>query len=189
MSIKKANSETPVRLWTDAHGRPIECIHRYGRTVVGFSHPNKRGVDRMTFVQRLTVGTKLVLVPEPENPVDRNAILVYIEGDLENDIGYLHSSAAKYIARMMECGATFSAEVYYIHHGAQNYPEVCVYIYHLTPMTRTRRPIRKDAPAYKPELPSAKREHNLPVSVPTFGQRIDEQKGEGLWDRLRNLFR
>ncbi len=98
-----------------------------------------------------------MLVPEPDNPVDRNAILVYAADDLENDIGHLHSSAAKYIARMTECGATFSAEVYYIHHGYKNYPEVCIFIYQLTPMIRKRRPIRKDAPLYKPEPSSARR--------------------------------
>src|ERR1039458_8036080 len=98
--------------WTDAHGKPIECIHRYSRNIVGLSHPNKHGVDRLPLVKRLTVGTKLVLIQEPDNPLDRNAILIYAADDLENDLGYLESSAAKYIARMMECGATFSAEVY-----------------------------------------------------------------------------
>ena len=157
------------------------------RTVVGFSHPNKRGVDRMNLVQKLKVGTKLVLVPDPDNPVDRNAILVYAADDVENDIGYLHSSAAKYIARMMECGATFSAEVYYIHHGYKNYPEVCIFIYQLTPMTQKRRPIRKDAPLYKPELSSARREHVTVEDRPIF-ESIESHPGNaGLWTRIKRL--
>ncbi len=76
-----------MKTWTDAHGNPIQCIHRYSRTVVGVSHSNKRGVDRMNLVQKLKVGTKLVLVPDPDNPTDRNAILVYAADDVENYIG------------------------------------------------------------------------------------------------------
>ena len=176
-----------LKTWTDAHGNPIQCIHRYSRTVVGFSHPNKGGVDRMNLVQRLKVGTKLVLVPEPDNPVDRNAILVYAADDLENDIGHLHSSAAKYIARMMECGATFSAEVYYIHHGYKNYPEVCIFIYQLTPMTQKRRPVRKDATLYKPEPAAARREHVAVEDRPAF-ESIESPPGNaGLWTRIKRL--
>ena len=176
-----------LKTWTDARGNPIQCIHRYSRTVVGFSHPNKRGIGRMNLVQKLEIGPKLVLVPEPDNPVDRNAILVYAADDLENDIGHLHSSAAKYIARMMECGATFSAEVCYIHHGYKNYPEVCVFIYKLTPMTQKRRPIRKDAPLYKPEPSSARREHVAVEERPIFASIESHPRNTGLWTRIRRL--
>jgi HIRAN domain len=90
--------------WTGAHGNPIECIHKYGCQIVGLSHANKRGRDRMLFIKHLTKGTKLVLAPEPNNPLDGNAILVYLQGDFENDIGYQHSSGAKRIsAAVIRC--------------------------------------------------------------------------------------
>jgi hypothetical protein len=154
---------------------------------VGFSHPNKRDIGRMNLVKKLKLGTKLVLVPEPDNPVDRNAILVYAADDLENDIGHLHSSAAKYIARMMECGATFAAEVYYIHHGHKNYPEVCIFIYQLTPMTQKRRPVRKDATLYKPEPSSARREHVTVEERPIFESIEPHPRNAGVWTRIKRL--
>lgn len=177
--------------WTDALGKPVECIHRFSCQVVGLSHTNKCGRDRMGFVNHLTRGTKLVLVPEPDNPYDRNAILVYVEGDRENDLGYLHSSSAKKFCRMMECGATFSAEVYYIYRKPRtNYPEVCIYLYQLTPMTTNRRPIRKSAPEYRvsrtrlPEESSTVASRS--VGVPTFQAVQAEQVG--FWTKIKRFF-
>lgn len=174
--------------WTDALGSPIECIHRFSSQVVGFSHPNKRGRDRLTLVNNLSRGMKLVLVPEPDNPYDRNAILVYIEGDLENDLGYLYSSTAKKICRMIECGAAFSAEVYYIHHKPRsNYPEVCIYLYQLTPLTTNRRPIRKDAPEYIGDRSKSPKENPAaPSSIPAF--RTFETEQVGVWTRIKRFF-
>lgn len=174
--------------WTDALGNPIDCVHRFGSQVVGFSHPNKHGRDRMAFVNHLTRGTKLVLVPEPNNPYDRNAILIYIQGDLENDIGYLFSPTAKKICRMIECGATFSAEVYYIYRKpGSNYPEVCIYLYQLTPLTTNRRPIRKGAPEYNGSRQrSPKEAPRGPNNVPTFhGFQAEELS---LWSRIKRFF-
>jgi hypothetical protein len=145
----------------------------------------------MGFVNHLTRGTKLVLVPEPDNQYDRNAILVYVEGDLENDLGYLHSSSAKKFCRMMECGATFSAEVYYIYRKPRtNYPEVCIYLYQLTPMTTTRRPIRKGAPEYRVSRTRLPEESSTvvsgSVSVPTFQAVRAEQ--DGFWAKIKRFF-
>ena len=174
--------------WTDALGASIDCIHRFSSQVVGLSHPNKYGRDRMALVNNLSRGTKLVLVPEPDNPCDRNAILVYIEGDLENDLGYLYSSAAKKICRMIECGSTFSAEVYYIYRKPRsNYPEVCVYLYQLTPMTSNRRPIRKGAPEYNGDRrKSPKETPAAPNNIPTY--RTCETEPVGFWTRIKRFF-
>jgi hypothetical protein len=184
--VLPSNVRSQSKTWTDAQGNPIQCIQRYSRTVVGFSHPNRNGVDRINLVQKLKVGSKLVLVPDPDNPVDRNAILVYEGEDLENDVGYLHSSAAKYIARMMECGATFSAEVYYIRHGFKKYPEVCIFIYHLTPATQKRRPVRNGAPLYKPKRLSVQRGHSV-GSQPILESFALYPENTGLWTRIKRL--
>lgn len=176
-----------VHRWTDALGRPIDCIHRFSSQVVGLSHSNKYGRDRMAFLNHLTRGTKLLLVPEPDNPYDRNAVLVYMEGDVENDLGYLYSSAAKKICRMIECGATFSAEVYYVYRKPRsNYPEVCIiYLYQLTPMTTNRRPIRKGASEYNGVGRRSPREAPLAPNVPTFPTVRSEPVS--LWARIRRF--
>jgi hypothetical protein len=116
----------------------------------------------MALVETLKIGTELTLVPEPRNPMDRNAILIYVSGDLENDIGYLDHSRAKNVARMMECGATFSAEVYWIDRTRRDFPKFYIYIYHLTPMTRSRRPVRKGVSAYNPALRVSKKDPEIP---------------------------
>jgi hypothetical protein len=174
--------------WTDAYGKPIECIHRYGCEIVGLSHSNKRGRDRMEFIKHLTIGTKVVLFPEPNNRVDRNAILVYLQGDFENDIGYLYSSGAKRICRMMECGATFSAQVYWINSNPRRqYPEVFLYIYQLTPTTLTRRPTRKGAPEYRRTPRTAltnKRRETVELALSEHNQ----QEQVGIWTRIKRLF-
>lgn len=181
----------PQHQWTDALGKPVDCIHRFSCQVVGLSHTNKYGRDRMGFVNHLTRGTKLVLVPEPNNPYDRNAILVYVEGDLENDLGYLHSSSAKKFCRMMECGARFSAEVYYIYRKPRtNYPEVCIYLYQLAPMTTNRRPIRKGAPEYGVSRTRLPEERSMAasgsVSVPS--SQVVQAEQAGVWTKIKRFF-
>ena len=38
--------------WTDAHGQPIKCIHCFHRILVGLTHKNKRGNDRIALALR-----------------------------------------------------------------------------------------------------------------------------------------
>jgi hypothetical protein len=135
--------------WTDALGRPKECIHRYTCSLVGLTHPNKNGTDRVGLARGLQIGTRLALVPEPDNAFDRNAVLIFRFDDLENDLGYIHAMQAKRICRMIECGATFDAEVYWIDKQRPEFPDVYMWLYQLTLMTRSRRPTRYDAPTYR----------------------------------------
>jgi hypothetical protein len=142
----------------------------------------------MAFVNHLTRGTKLVLMPEPDNPYDRNAILIYIQGDLENDIGYLYSSAAKKISRMIECGATFSAEVYYIYRKPRSdYPEICIYLYQLTPMTTKHRPIRKGAPEYSGQRRKVPKE-TLPAPSRAPSLQTFQAEPARFWTKIKRFF-
>jgi hypothetical protein len=50
-------------------------------------------------------------MPEPHNPADKNAILVYREGDCLNDLGYIQRSDAKTIAPLMRRGLPLFARV------------------------------------------------------------------------------
>jgi hypothetical protein len=92
---------------------------------------------------------------------------------------------------MMECGAKFSAEVYYIYRKPRtNYPEVCIYLYQLTPMTTNRRPSRKGAPEYRvsrTRLPDeSSTVASCSVSVPTF-QAVQAEQG-GFWTKVKRFF-
>ena len=117
--------------------------------IVGIMHPAKDGGSRMDRALGLVSHDKLILVPEPDNALDRNAILVYKASDPEHEIGHMASSAAKRICRMIECGATFSAEVFWIDIGKNGWASVHCSIEQLTPMTRTKRPTRYGAPVYR----------------------------------------
>lgn len=85
--------------FTDAFGQPISCVHRFGAQLVGISLADKHGTPRMELVNTLKEGTRLVLVPEPNNPVDRNAILIYGADNLASDLGYMDSGSASVFAK------------------------------------------------------------------------------------------
>jgi HIRAN domain len=135
--------------WTDAQGRPVTCIHRFHRILVGLTHKNKAGEDRIALARRLSIGTPLLMVQETNNPVDRNAILIYRADDPSNDLGYLDATGAKQFAKMMERGATFAAEVYWVNNDSPSLPQVYIYVYQLTEPLLKKRPTRKNAPEYK----------------------------------------
>jgi hypothetical protein len=150
--------------WTDAHGQPKACIHRYTCSLVGLTHSNKNGTDRLGLARGLQIGTPLTLLPEPDNKYDRNAVLICRRDDLNNDLGYIHATQAKRICRMIECGATFDAEVYWIDKRKPELPDVFMFIYQLTPMTSARRPVRYNAPTYRKTTISKRRKTSRKTS-------------------------
>ena len=139
----------PPTQWTDALSKPKQCIHRYSRSLVGLTHPNKQGNERIPLVRKLGIGSKLLLVPDPDNPVDRNAILIYRADDTENDLGYLDAGGAKLLCPLMERGATFEAEVYWINNDSPSLPGIHIFIYQMTEPVRARRPVRRRATSYR----------------------------------------
>ena len=44
--------------------------------VAGVTHSNKDGVSRQSIIERCVPGEELRLVPEPDNPVDKKAVMV-----------------------------------------------------------------------------------------------------------------
>ena len=120
--------------------------------LVGLTHPNKAGGNRISDARSLEMGTRLVLVPEADNAHDRNAILIYREGDLRNDIGYLDYVGARQICKLMERGATFSAEVNWINNDNPDLPKVYLCVSQLTEPIRRARPMRRNAPKYPPRF-------------------------------------
>ena len=182
---------TEEALYTDAFGNPVVCIKKFNRLLAGYSHPNKRGVDRLPLIRRLTKGTKLVLVPEPDNAYDRNAILVYRANDLDNDVGYLDSTGAKMICPLIERGATFSAEVLYVWFEKPNVPVVGILIFQSTPTLRKARPVHIGAPVYKHEtyrqqLPDRALRNELTEASQNTIQ-LQEVRSEGFLSYLKHL--
>ena len=177
---------------TDAFGKPIQCVRRFDRHLAGFSHPNKWGLDRRALIKKLGKGSKLVLVPEPDNAYDRNAILLYSADDLENDIGYLDSTGANQVCALLERGATFSAEVFYVWYERPDVPTVRIFIYQLTTAFLKHRPIRKGAPVYgvaHREVIGAREtaamQNQRAVGAPEI--RFEQIEPEGVWSRLKRL--
>jgi hypothetical protein len=142
--------------WFDRDGKPKTCIQRHTRQLVGLTHVNQLGNDRVALARKLSTGTSLVLVPNPSNPLDRNAILIYRSDDLDDDLGYLDAIGAKQLCKLIERGATFSAEVYWIDNDNSDLPKVYIFICQITEPVHRRRPRRLNAPDYKqPKIQSA----------------------------------
>jgi hypothetical protein len=99
----------------------------------------------------LVIGNQLVLVPDPNNPADRNAILIYRDDNRVDDLGYLDANAAKRVCPLMERGATFSAEVYWINNDNPDLPKIYLYVFKLTEPASDRRPTRRNAVRYRPQ--------------------------------------
>ena len=120
---------------TDALGRLMQYVYRHPSHLAGISHPNKNGRDRVRLASHLRVGTQLTLKLDPDNPADQDAVLVYRADDPTQDLGYLYSYTARYVARKMRCGASFSAEVSSIDDDAR-YPVYHLSVYQLTKTIR-----------------------------------------------------
>lgn len=162
--------------FTDALGNPKPCIRRFQRQLVGLTHPNKRGEDRIALARKLVRGTQLLLVPEPDNPLDRNAILIYSADDPLSDIGYLDAVGARLFCRKMECGGKFSAEVCWIENSNPRLPKVYIYVFQLTEPVRNRRPARKNAPNYKAvtQREYVPNEQSRPIQRPEPIQHLEQ---------------
>jgi hypothetical protein len=192
-----SDKQTLFRERSDVFGKPIQCVTWFDRYLAGFTHPNKKGLNRLELIKKLERGSKIVLVPEPDNTYDRNAILLYSSDDLENDIGYLDSIGAKQICGLVERGATFSAEVFDVWYRKPNSPYVRIMIYQLSPALQNHRPIRKGAPVYRPqssmqvEKPAMVQPRSERVEMHRFDEPVAVQlaqvEPEGIWSSLKRL--
>jgi len=88
---------------------------KYQGTIKGLSHNR----NRLELWRKVKVGDKCELVlepenPEPENPMDRNAILIQWRG---RTLGHLNASKAKLISPYIEGGALFAVTIVYSQPG------------------------------------------------------------------------
>lgn len=75
--------------------------------VVGAKYPNKRGVSRAFELALIRPGEPVKLLPEPKNKVDRRAIMVLSERDVQ--IGYVTAERAPWIGRKLSQGVEIKA--------------------------------------------------------------------------------
>ena len=166
---------------TDSLGRPIVYVYRHPSHIAGLSHRNRFGRNRGKIARKLKVGSQLILKADPDNPADQDAILVYPADDLVNDIGYLYSFTARYVARKMRGGATFSAEVREIDLSDSEYPKYRVYVYQHTHI-KSREPQRMVSEYYRPPqhyegIPA----HHAPRTVEQEPSKFERRSW---WQRL-----
>lgn len=171
--------------WTDVFGNPVQCIRRDQRQLVGISHQNKLGQSRMDLIRTLECGTSLTLVPEPNNKFDRNAILVHRTDMPNSDLGYMDATGAKKFCKLMERGATFSAQVSWIN-SRTSYPEIYFYIFQLSEPTIPKRPVSRNAIEYKGNAASKRRATN-PLVERTLAESdnaVEITTTTGIWRRI-----
>jgi len=89
---------------------PTTRVVRSWRTrVVGVTKENTDGTPRQRVIRDCREGERLLLLREPRNPYDSNAIKVCrLSGD---QIGYISSDVAERMADEMDAGKRFSARI------------------------------------------------------------------------------
>jgi hypothetical protein len=122
--------EEPDKKWTRKGRRRV--YGSFFHKVVGESFDNPNGVSRQSILATAQVGTAVYFIPEPSNPVDREAVGIYLgTGDGGAvQIGYLPSSSklkpyvatgaiAAWLARVRRRDEMYGAVVY----AAVKWPE------------------------------------------------------------------
>ena len=80
----------------------LESLKHYITKVAGVTHENKDGTSRQEIIADCYEGESLNLVPEPDNPIDENAIAVCRASG--EQIGYLNKGLAFWVSDMLKDG-------------------------------------------------------------------------------------
>ena len=88
--------------------------------VTGVSHTNIDGVSRQDIIRDLSVGTPLLLKPEPDNPFDPNAIALLTPGGVQ--VGYVRSELAAELRSQLLRGDRVEIAVSEITGGTRSKP-------------------------------------------------------------------
>jgi hypothetical protein len=75
--------------------------------VAGESKTNADGTKRQSIIRKLAVGQKMMLVREPDNAYDPNAIIVCTEA--KEQIGYVNRETAQRLAKQLDNGLEYAA--------------------------------------------------------------------------------
>lgn len=82
--------------------------------VVGVTHTNRDGTNRQNVVRRLRAGQPLLLIRDPKNRHDRNAIMICTSGGFfssSKQVGFLSAELAAEYAPFLDAGGQMQAEV------------------------------------------------------------------------------
>ncbi len=129
--------------WRESHSIQLERLKAYVASVgsetlfpeddrrelevVGESKRNYDGGRRQDIIPSLTVGDMVLLLREPRNPWDRDAVAVCTTNFQQ--IGYLNRFDAKEIAELMDSGKILVASVKYIGGGTPDKPSYGVWLF------------------------------------------------------------
>lgn len=91
---------------TDIGGQVVRSFYT---KIVGVSHKNPDGSSRQKIIARCSVGERLRLVREPDNPHDSQAIAVVRESG--EQLGYISSDVAFRLADEIDNGKRFAARI------------------------------------------------------------------------------
>ncbi len=92
--------------------------------ITGTAYRNPDGSDRQVIVSKMKTGEKLLLIPEPNNPYDKDAIqLVRVTGEL---VGYLEMDLALEIKSRLLRKTLVEASVTNIYRDKQNVLQVTI---------------------------------------------------------------
>lgn len=80
----------------------VDDKHHFHSAIAGMSHPNTDGSSRQEIASRCKRFDVLHLLPEPNNPYDKNAILVRTQSG--ETVGHLKSAHAKEISSHLKYG-------------------------------------------------------------------------------------
>ncbi len=89
--------------------------------LVGESYKTRRGLERQTVLLAAEPGDPLILIREPDNEFDPNAVLAVLG---EHDIGFLSKEDAAVISPALDAGVLHTAQIHELTGGvgqARNY--------------------------------------------------------------------
>src|SRR5690606_16829346 len=102
----------------------------YSIHLAGESKKNRDGTSRQAEIKRCSEGEPVQLVREPNNPYDRNAILVLSARG--RGIGYISAEQCVWIAELIDKGRDCRAEIECIIGGEPGKPSVGVILQVMT---------------------------------------------------------
>jgi hypothetical protein len=88
---------------------PGQTVRQFHSKIVGVTKPNPDGSDRQAIIARCQVGESLLLVREPDNRFDPDAVAVRRTNG--EQLGYLSADLADEMARLLDRGERIEVQI------------------------------------------------------------------------------
>lgn len=99
----------------------------YTITIKGESYTNSNGTKRQDILHECQPGESIILVREPRNKYDKNAVAVYRDKG-HQQLGYTSRKDAEWIARIIDDGGKLEAKINKIIGGEGDKPNLGVLV-------------------------------------------------------------